>query len=331
VSVESGIESPSNSSLNLSPGSKLKAARESLAFSYDDVCRELKTMVSQIKAIEDDRFGDLPGDAFVRGYIRGYAALVGLDADSLVAEYKLLRGEEAVLVGTDPVKRVVWPKYVAIVAMFMVIAAAVVWGAYQAYEYYSRVPAPVEVVAQEPGSEEFAAPDPVDESLTDELRETLDDGPKAFSEKLESIDLEGDATQRQDDESASSEAAMQVFAQESSVEVTPSEQIHEDGELSIDEGSLVPVVPEVRVIGSGRDELAFEFQSRSWVRVRDEVTFELLLNEIVEAPSSIRIRHTGKLDIRLGDARGVQVRFNGEPVSFRIRPDTNTAKIIVGE
>jgi len=326
VSSESENESVVSQPMAVSPGTKLKQARESLAFSYDDVCRELKTMVSQIKAIEDDRYHDLPGDAFVRGYIRGYAALVGLNADTLVEEYKLIRGEEAVLVGTDPVRRVVWPKYLAIVIVFVSMCAAAVWGAHQAYLYYSREPAPVVVEETVAVSESFTAAEPVDDALTDDVRNDIDTPEMTFASDLAEIDLEAEPTSMQ----SSGAAQLQVLEQEVPVEIVANEQIDDESREIVEE-NLVPVVPEIRIIGSGRDELAFEFQGRSWVRVRDEVTFELLLNEIVEAGSSIRVRHTGKLDIRLGDARGVQVRFNGEPVSFRIRPDTNTAKFIVGE
>src|SRR6185437_12445830 len=42
-----------------------------------------------LEAIENDRWNELPGGAFNRGFIRSIARYLGLDEDSIVAEYSL--------------------------------------------------------------------------------------------------------------------------------------------------------------------------------------------------------------------------------------------------
>ncbi len=65
-------------------GAVLKAERERLGMSIGDVAQRLKYAPRQIEAVEADDFKSLPGLPFVRGFVRGYAKLLGLDAGALV-------------------------------------------------------------------------------------------------------------------------------------------------------------------------------------------------------------------------------------------------------
>ena len=65
-------------------GAQLKAERLRLGLSIADVAQRLKYAPRQIDAIETDDFKALPGLPFVRGFVRGYARLLGIDAGRLV-------------------------------------------------------------------------------------------------------------------------------------------------------------------------------------------------------------------------------------------------------
>ncbi len=65
-------------------GAVLRAERERLGMSIGDVAQRLKYAPRQIEAVEADDFKALPGLPFVRGFVRGYAKLLGLDAGALV-------------------------------------------------------------------------------------------------------------------------------------------------------------------------------------------------------------------------------------------------------
>jgi cytoskeleton protein RodZ len=67
-----------------SAGTLLRAAREASGLSIDAVALQLKLAPRQVRAIEEDDFTHLPGRTFVRGFIRNYARLVRVDAESVL-------------------------------------------------------------------------------------------------------------------------------------------------------------------------------------------------------------------------------------------------------
>lgn len=68
-----------------STGAMLRSAREAAGLSVEQVAQQLKLAPRQVKALEDESFGDLPGRTFSRGFVRNYARLFNLDAQDLLA------------------------------------------------------------------------------------------------------------------------------------------------------------------------------------------------------------------------------------------------------
>ncbi|MDD4928126.1 MAG: DUF4115 domain-containing protein [Gallionella sp.] len=68
----------------LSVGSSLRAARENLGLSIEDVVAKIKLAPRQIIALEADDFQALPETAFLRGFVRSYARLLQLDEQPLL-------------------------------------------------------------------------------------------------------------------------------------------------------------------------------------------------------------------------------------------------------
>ncbi|MDP2787585.1 MAG: DUF4115 domain-containing protein [Pseudomonadota bacterium] len=66
-------------------GARLKAAREAKEMAVADVAAKLKLTSRQVEALEEEDLGHLPSEVFVRGFVRNYARLVGLEPDSLIA------------------------------------------------------------------------------------------------------------------------------------------------------------------------------------------------------------------------------------------------------
>ena len=66
-------------------GELLRQGREARHLSLADVAQMLKISGRQVEALEGDNWSALPGMTFVRGFVRNYARLVHLDADTLVA------------------------------------------------------------------------------------------------------------------------------------------------------------------------------------------------------------------------------------------------------
>lgn len=66
------------------PGQTLAAARQRQGLSIADVSRQLKWGARQIEALEQEQYQKLPGDTFVRGFIRNYAKLLQIDPEPLL-------------------------------------------------------------------------------------------------------------------------------------------------------------------------------------------------------------------------------------------------------
>lgn len=66
------------------PGAQLREARERLNKSTRDVAEHLCLSTQFIDSLEQDHYEDLPGEVFIRGYLRNYAAFVGLNPNEVV-------------------------------------------------------------------------------------------------------------------------------------------------------------------------------------------------------------------------------------------------------
>jgi cytoskeleton protein RodZ len=62
-------------------------ARERLGLSQKEVADQLHLSTSFIKHIDDGEFSRIPKPAFIKGYLRSYARVVGLSGDEIVALY----------------------------------------------------------------------------------------------------------------------------------------------------------------------------------------------------------------------------------------------------
>ena len=68
-------------------GDKLRSAREAKGLSIEDIEKATKIQGRYLTAIEQNDFDKLPGDFYVRAFIRQYAQIVGLDGKKLLSEY----------------------------------------------------------------------------------------------------------------------------------------------------------------------------------------------------------------------------------------------------
>lgn len=72
-------------------GRYLRHAREARAMSVEEVSRATRIPVSAIERIEADHFDDLPGEVFVRGFLRAYARAVSIPVEEVLARYTASR------------------------------------------------------------------------------------------------------------------------------------------------------------------------------------------------------------------------------------------------
>jgi cytoskeleton protein RodZ len=68
-------------------GDKFREERDRQHISLDDVARVTKISPRMLQAIEEERFSQLPGGVFNKGFIRAYAKHLGLDGEEAVNDY----------------------------------------------------------------------------------------------------------------------------------------------------------------------------------------------------------------------------------------------------
>lgn len=68
-------------------GEQLRTAREAKGLSISDIEKATKIQGRYLEAIENNEFDKLPGDFYVRAFIRQYAQVVGLDGKELLSQY----------------------------------------------------------------------------------------------------------------------------------------------------------------------------------------------------------------------------------------------------
>jgi cytoskeletal protein RodZ len=73
--------------VNQSIGSSLRRHREQRGMSAAELSRVTRIPMASIEAIEADRFDELPGEVFVRGFLRAYAQAVGLLPAEILARF----------------------------------------------------------------------------------------------------------------------------------------------------------------------------------------------------------------------------------------------------
>lgn len=118
-------------------GEQLKREREMRGVSIEEISAATRISTRFLTALEKEQWDQLPGGVFNRGFIRSVARFLGLDDDSMVAEYELQRKAEnpeipVPVAPPDEIPRN-WRPAAAAIALF----AALVAGGWFAYKRYT--------------------------------------------------------------------------------------------------------------------------------------------------------------------------------------------------
>lgn len=112
----------------VAPGRRLAEARAAMQMTVADVAQQLKLSVAQVEALEAGEHARLPGPVFVKGFVRNYARLVGVEVTQLLGALELPSppsGADAVPPSQDvpfePVREFNWRPY--LIGVLLLIGA----------------------------------------------------------------------------------------------------------------------------------------------------------------------------------------------------------------
>ena len=123
-------------------GERLKRERELREVSPNEVVVATRISLRFLEALENEDWEKLPGGIFNRGFVRAIARYLGLDEESLLAEYDQARGDQSAEAVAAPENRIPSPpKWLAAalaLGALVVIAALIAAGVYGWRRYTAR-------------------------------------------------------------------------------------------------------------------------------------------------------------------------------------------------
>ena len=277
-------------------GAQLKAAREAAGLSLDQVAQQLKLAPRQVRALEEEDFGVLPGRTFTRGFMRNYARLVNLDPDLLVAHLPdaahapSLESPRLHSTGTTmaelPTAHARAPSFGRWLIPLVLVAAIV---AAAGYEWYRGRPAGV---GAPPRPTEAAPPS----------------APKTSTTPLPN-----------------------PVAPESGAPA-PAAPPPTSGELAPAAAPQAERPPQAVAVGAADAAadavLLIRYEGPSWTEIRDSAG-QTLISRLVEADSIEPFDGAPPFTVVIGNARAVTLVYRGQPVDLAPYTRLNVARLVL--
>ncbi len=325
------------------PGRRLREARNAGRLSLDDVALRLRLDRRVVDALERDDYRDLPEPTFVRGYLRGYARLLGLPPGPIVEAYDRQGHAPPGLVpdiasrpqvrSTDaPVRLVTY----AIVGVLVTLG--VLWWRFE------RAPEPVPLdlaglttapaTASAPTSPPALRPEPsVAAPPTPAVPATpATPAPAAAAATARAADAP--ATGRPAPAAAPATpaasaaptvaAALVSAGQAAQPPVAPTVAAAPAGPGQAAQLAVAPPAP-----AGGPDRLVLRLKHDSWVEVYERGGKRLFFNQ-AKAGQTLSLSGSPPFRVILGYARDAQVEYNGAPFDTAPHTSRDIARFSVG-
>lgn len=321
------------------PGALLRSAREGARLSTEHVARRLRLGTGIIRALEADDYSGISNPSFARGYLRNYARLVGVseqrvldECDRLglhVAQPDVKPAHRALAQARSSDPQVRWATYLIVSS---IIAAMLVW-------WWQTKP-PVET-AQESTEPQVTAPAPPLEIPAPADSDSMSDqgagGDAAWIDNADIGPGGSEAAETAAEPAAAGDGAAQAPPAEATapapVATAPSGA---PAASPVPEGPAAPAVATLRAeppaetaaAPPGLNRLTLTFTEPCWVEILDGEG-ERLLSGTMPAGASHTLE-SKVFQLRLGNSRGVQLRYNGEPFDQSRFAPRNVARFTLG-
>ncbi|MFO6495495.1 MULTISPECIES: helix-turn-helix domain-containing protein [Bacillus] len=275
-------------------GNRLKEAREEKGMSLDDLQAATKIQKRYLTALEEGNYDVIPGKFYVRAFIKQYAEAVGLNSELLFEEYKKdipnsYNDEVSDKLSSIKPQREL-PKSASkalellptlLVSAGVIVVVVIIYVIIQAVNGGGN-----QQSAEQPKTEESQSKYDVskDSPLTKENQKDED-------------------------------------AQQNSGEKKNDSASDEKNELSIKAAGSEGSSTTYEVSGADKLELEVKATADSWVRVRDAKGSSLKEGMMKKGETFKKnITDQEQVDLRIGYAPGVEIKINGEALSYELDP-----------
>ncbi|WP_027370741.1 helix-turn-helix domain-containing protein [Desulfovermiculus halophilus] len=315
-------------------GAYLKEERERQGHSLEDIQQKTKISLSSLEAIEAGEIHELPHPVYAKGFIKNYAQCLGLDADELAGTFAQKAGiDEEFEDETEHLQQELtssrssskWPLISVLVSV--VLLAVLAWLAYGLFVGPAEEQKAMQSTSQ---SETASGPADANASLdaaslnADAGDGQGDRGESSGSEAGEQNDIPG--TQNTDPDQAAAQDTRQAGSEE------PTQPLNIDGSSAVQEQDAAAGTQDARSeqdaetpvadSGSGRQDaggstsaaetghaLQIQATEACWM----SATIDSKKRDLYLRPGeSVTFRFDNSLDLKLGNAGGVQLTFDGE-------------------
>ena len=324
----------------------LVEARQSLNLSQKEIADQLYLTKTLIQQLEEGKFGELPTKAFVKGYLRSYARVVGLSGDVVIQRFEdeekekpsafesalpASRGSKfASLSITGPVV-----KTAALGISGFFLAVVSVWFLVRGSNNPGEVMSSVNITNTEELEIRETSPGMLEEDRSLVLSDLDQDVQKVEGSVLENEGTEKNYLQEPNFEEPNFE---EPNFEEPNFGEPGLEQISEK-ERTVQSSGEEPMLPEEnepatkiseqvnfeRIVSDGRssifvttegsDELKMVFRGECWAEV-DEEKLGRIYNDLNVDGDELTIRGQGPFRVLLGKARSVDIIYNGKSVDL---------------
>ena len=298
----------------LGSGALLSAARKQQKKSVEDIAKELNLSISQIKTIELDQSEGLPEPTYVRGYIRSYANLLGLNPDEILEHYLNKNWQKSA--NLDDLPRGLRESdssdgslfTPARVIAFLVLAGGISFLIYSGWlnSFFGQSGSSATNVGNSA-------------ELSPVIQVTENQPNSAQSEELSLTD----AQSNEDASSLSNES-------DENSETNGSDLDADEADLSANEGrDTSSDDSDSGSANSLENKVVLSFSETSWVDIRDE-SQDRLAFQTYAAGDVMEVSAEGVLSILLGNAKGVAMTLNGQDYDLTGHTEGVYAKFTVG-
>jgi len=279
-------------------GEKLKLEREKRKITLEQISSSTKIGIRMLQALEEDKFDQLPGGIFNKGFVRAYSRFVGLDEDQTIAEYLQASGDAAPAatepgspedgareneekarrldaISDAPARQLPWGLFAAL--LLVVALALSIWSHRRGEHARQSVrPTPTTAVTQSP-----AAP--------------LSGGKSGGAPERVSKEKGGAGSPASRLPTTGSPSTASPAAPSASSAVPKTSQ------------NLAPAAP---AANPGEFTVVIHAREESWVSITADG--RALSSELLAADTERAIRGRKEIIVKVGNAGGIDFRFNGK-------------------